>query len=99
MYNYVQQIEEFIKLQFIPAHPEASNVKMSNSQLLELLFKSFPEDCITDYELNDIMVKLNYERKTFTVMIGNNPELMTGWCLFSQAMADAQLKNTTVESE
>ena len=99
MYNYVQQIEEFIKLQFIPAHPEASNVKMSNSQLLEFLFESFPEDCITDYELNDIMIKLNYQRNTFTVKIGNTPQLMIGWCLFSKTMADAQFNNPTVESE
>lgn len=99
MYNYQEQIKSFIAKQFHPATPDLSNLKMTNGMLLEFLFQSFPKDCISDYELNDIMVSLQFERHTYILDIDGRKELQTGWCLFSETMAADLKKVQPVESE
>ena len=99
MYDYVSQISEFIEEQFVPANnAEQSNTRMSSEDLLNFLFKTFPEGCISDYELNEIMLKLNYKRETYTIEIPieqtkkeiqsgapikYNYKLCSGWCMNS----------------
>jgi hypothetical protein len=68
---------------------------MTTGSILDFLFKTFPKDCISDYELNDILNQLKFERATFTI----EDELLSGWFLFSETMAQALLNNKQVESE
>lgn len=84
MYDYPQQIEAFIAENFTVSNPEEANVKMSNADLLSFLFKVFPEGCINDYELNDIMKKLGYTRHTYTIVNEGQYEIESGWCLKSE---------------
>ena len=85
MYDYNTQIAAFIKESFSPSTPEQANIKVTNTQLLYLLFNTFPKDCISDYELNDILVSLGYQRFAYEAekMVDNviEKELTIGWCL------------------
>ena len=95
MYDYQEQVKAFLQEHFTPATAETANVKMTTGSILEFLFKTFPKDCISDYELNDILNQLKFERATFTI----ENELLSGWFLFSETMAQALLKTKQVESE
>lgn len=98
MYNYIQQITEFIQANFSPGTAEDATNKMTSSELLSFLFNTFPDGCISDFDLNDIMQKLDYKRTTYSIEIEipltkkekeeNKPQLFTyhlcsGWCLNS----------------
>lgn len=104
MYDYISQISEFLQEHFVPAdNAELSNTRLTSEELLTFLFKTFPKGCISDYELNDIMLKLKYKRETYTISIpiartkeeieSNAPikynyELCTGWCMNSLALKE-----------
>jgi hypothetical protein len=96
MFDYSEQIRDFIKLNFSPSSPDVSNFKVTSNELLNYLFNTFPNGCINDYELNDILLSLKYERLTYTVETitinedkeGNKIEnkhyhLVFGWCMFT----------------
>ncbi|EJG02281.1 hypothetical protein [Flavobacterium sp. F52] len=95
MLNYLVIIEEFLKENFEPSNPESSNVNFTTEQLLSFLFRTFPEGCISDYDLNDILISLNYRRFTYVVESYHTVEkddseiyeirkqLTIGWCLKS----------------
>lgn len=109
MYDYITQISEFLKEHFVPAdNAETANTRFTSDQLLNFLFKTFPEGCITDYELNDLMLKLNYKRETYTIATEitqskkekeeNAPiqftyALCTGWCMVSLSLKIKMLTN------
>lgn len=104
MYDYVSQISQFLQEHFVPAdNAEQSNTRLTSEELLNFLFQTFPNGCISDYELNDIMLKLNYKRETYTITIPieqtekeierNAPikyhyELCTGWCMNSLVLKE-----------
>lgn len=88
MYNYKDQITAFIKANFQPASIEKSNIKMTTNQLLDFLFLSFPQDCISDYDLNDIMLGLQYTRTSYIIESRNAKgkiikSLAQGWLMIS----------------
>jgi hypothetical protein len=100
MYDYQEQVKAFLQEHFTPASAETANVKMTTGSILEFLFKTFPKDCISDYELNDILNQLKFERGTFMEVDYNDKEqLVSGWFLFNETMAQALLKTKQVESE
>lgn len=96
MLDYIQTITEFLSENFKPSNPESANVKLNTDQLLDFLFRTFPNGCISDYDLNDILVSLNYKRHTYVVEsfteVGKKKEkrievsksLEVGWCLKSE---------------
>lgn len=104
MYDYITQISEFINDNFAPAeNADSANTRMSSNELLVFLFQTFPVGCISDYELNEIMLKLQYKRETYSIAIeitrskkqieDNVPatytyELCTGWCMNSKALKE-----------
>lgn len=104
MYDYVFQISQFLQEHFVPAdNSEQSNTRLTSEELLNFLFKTFPEGCISDYDLNDIMLKLNYKRETYTIEfdipqtksekesnapIKHSYQLCTGWCMNSLALKE-----------
>ncbi|WP_289659498.1 hypothetical protein [Flavobacterium panacagri] len=93
MLDYIQSITEFLKDNFNPSNPASANVKLNTDQLLNFIFRTFPVDCISDYELNDILLSLNYKRFTYVVEsykeIGKKKDrrievsksLEVGWCM------------------
>ena len=93
MLDYIDTITEFLKENFNPSNPESANVKLNTDQLLDFLFRTFPAGCITDYELNEILISLEYKRHTYVVEtfkeIGKKKDgrievkksLEVGWCL------------------
>jgi hypothetical protein len=109
MYDYVSQISDFIKQNFAPAeNAQEANTRMSSEELLSFLFVTFPSGCISDYELNEIMLKLQYKRETYTIATAIprskkqieenvpekfNYELCTGWCMNSIALQNKVLTN------
>jgi len=96
MYDYPQQIEEFLQENFTPSVPENANVKLTTNKLLLFLFRTFPEGCINDYDLNEILLKLGYKRYTYTheeyievkkekaKVYEIHKEIVLGWCLKSE---------------
>lgn len=93
MLDYLETITEFINQNFEPSNPESANVKLNTDQLLDFLFRTFPVGCISDYDLNDILISLNYKRYSYVVEtykeVGKKKEkrievsksLEVGWCL------------------
>jgi hypothetical protein len=95
MLDYLETIREFLIENFTPSNPESANVKLNTDQLLGFLFRTFPADCISDYDLNDILIELEYKRYTYVVEsyseVGKKKDkrievkksLEVGWCLKS----------------
>jgi len=95
MLDYLETIREFLIENFNPSNPESANVKLNTDQLLGFLFRTFPADCISDYDLNDILINLGYKRYTYVVEsyseVGKKKDkrievkksLEVGWCLKS----------------
>lgn len=98
MFDYIEQVTDFMQANFSPGSPEVCNLKMTNAELLGFLFKTFPEDCISDYELNDIMIKLKFERITYSADVDGDIEIKSGWNMFSDVMVQEK-KEKPVESE
>lgn len=96
MHDYVEQITKFIKASFEPSDPNRANFKRSTDGVLQFLFQTFPEGCISDYELNEILLELGYVRHTWTedhISFSNteddeittiNKEITSGWCMQSE---------------
>lgn len=61
MYDYPEKVKQYIFQNFEPSTPKMANTKMSTGQLLKFLFVVFPKDCISDYELTDILFELGYK--------------------------------------
>ena len=94
MYNYDFKITEFLKENFTPADDNTANVKHTTDSLMSFLFRVFPEGCISDYELSDILEEQGYRRTTFvreSTTSRTNDEgkeffeieksLAVGWCM------------------
>lgn len=90
MYDYPTQIEAFIKENFNVCLPEDADLKFTSNDLLHFLFSVFPVDCISDYDLNDILIRLNYNRYTYVIESSETDsksntetirkQLCFGWC-------------------
>lgn len=61
MYDYPEKVKQYIFQNFEPSTPKLANTKMSTQQLLKFLFVVFPVDCVSDYELTDILFELGYK--------------------------------------
>lgn len=96
MYDYIFQISEFVKENFAPVSIEEANVKMTSDELLGFIFGTFPKGCISDYELNDIMVRLGFFRATYIVEDKDKSidQIVSGWCMES-AVLKSKILNTT----
>lgn len=97
MFNYNEKIAAYLEAHFIQGDPNHPGVlKFTTGKLLGFLWDAFPKNCISDYDLNEILIDLGYERKMWmeerevisedddeisTKMI---PELVTGWVLKSR---------------
>lgn len=99
MFDYYDLILKFIKTNFEPTYPDLANVKFTTDEFLQFLFLSFPNDCISDYELNEILLSLDFERFTYTIehitferdeegekIPVINHQLVAGWCMFTNKM-------------
>jgi hypothetical protein len=88
MYDYPEQIQAFIKEHFSPTGQEETCLKMTSSDLLIFLFQVFPEGCISDYELHNILVYLGFTRTVFKneLMQENFPphQISTAWVIYTQ---------------
>ena len=80
MFDYKEQILEFLKLNFNPSNPEEANFKVTSSELLNYLFDIYPVGCISDYDLNDILIKLEFKPYTYA---NTDKQLVFGWCMIT----------------
>ena len=55
MLGYTEKIKQFIEENFAPGNPEVSEHWFTTPQILAILFTGFPDGCIDDYELNEIL--------------------------------------------
>lgn len=91
MYDYPDQIKELIRKFFSPSEPLFSDLKLSTKEMLSFLFRTFPADCISEYDLSDILLELGYKPQVYVVnkVVGEGdkakdvPTLETGWCFKS----------------
>lgn len=93
MLDYIETITTFLNENFNPSNPESANVKLNTDQLLNFLFRTFPVGCISDYELNEILISSGYQRHNYVIQsfreVGKKKEkrievsksLEVGWCL------------------
>ncbi|PIF32999.1 hypothetical protein CLU81_3569 [Flavobacterium sp. 9] len=105
MLDYIETITDFLIENFKPSNPESANLKLTTRDLLALLFRLFPANCISDYELNDILIELNYKRFSYVVesyceiqkddrtIYEIRKSLEVGWCL----KTELDLKTQEVE--
>lgn len=105
MYNYDEKIKEFIAENFKPASAIDANVKLTTKSFLLFLWNAFPEDCISDYVLVDILEQLGYKQTMYIVEIktvtGTKSEkkihiekkLTLGWCLSCSFDLEEQIVN------
>ena len=94
--DYKSQISQFIKDNFEPSNANLANVKMSTDDLLKFLFTVFPDDCISDYDLVDMLRHQGFELKPFVVehfseeenkketITSIQKQLALGWCMKSE---------------
>lgn len=61
---------------FNPSDPDKSNFNGNTDELLQFLFKTFPVDCISDFQLNEILTDLGYKR--FSYIVENTTESFEG---------------------
>lgn len=93
MYDYYDKIKAFISANFTPATPDTANIKLTTNSLLNFLWNAFPMDCITEYNLVEILENLGYNQTMYVVeTVTENGEgdkktttikksLQLGWCL------------------
>lgn len=81
MYQFDDKIKKFLQENFEPGTTETANFKYTNAELLEHLFQVFPKDCISDFELYDILLSIGYEIKSYT---NDDEENRLVWCLKSK---------------
>lgn len=72
MYDYQEKVMEYLELNFVPGDTKNHNLKVSTQELLGFLFRVFPRDCISDYDLVDILQRLGY--RPFNLMERINKE-------------------------
>ena len=88
MIEKTQEIKNFLSKHFCPGTEDNYTFYKNNHGVLNMLFDVFPEGCIDDYELHEIMMSLGYtpvkisktekvEKKKDKVIIGFY------WCLKS----------------
>jgi len=93
--DHKTQVKEFLQQNFTPGTPDAANFKRDLPGLLQFLWHSFPEDCISAFDLDDILHSLGYKKhlwvqeeifedisnKKKTVIVKKYP--VHGYCLVS----------------
>lgn len=62
MNQYKTEIKEFIKAHFTESEPDRANFRRGTQDLLKFLWLTFPVDCISDYDLNQILSELGHTR-------------------------------------
>ena len=77
MFDYPEQIEQFIATKFEPCSPEEASMILGISELLLFLFEIFPNGCISEYELHETMLRLNYP----VHIISEHGNYSLSWCL------------------
>jgi hypothetical protein len=92
VHDYYEKVTDYLKVNFAPCEYNTSNVQHSNLSLLKFLYTIFPKNCISEYELHEIMVDLGYRVQTWPADITNTNEdgdteikreLAAGWCMRS----------------
>lgn len=63
MYNFKAQVKDFLKENFTPATAPVYDLALSNQAILDFLFDVFPKDCISDYDLHEILHDLQYKKQ------------------------------------
>ncbi|ALU25257.1 hypothetical protein HMPREF9714_03328 [Myroides odoratimimus CCUG 12901] len=66
MYDYQEKVKDYLENNFVPGDTHNYNLKVSTQELLSFLFKVFPRDCISDYDLVDTLQYLGY--RPFNIM-------------------------------
>ena len=107
MYNYLERIEEFIQDNFEASTPDEANMKFTTREFLNFLFQTFPNDCISDYDLNEILHQLGYKRQLYNIEHVLESfskkeikyELVSGWCLYSKELKPNEIITLQNQSE
>ncbi len=60
MYDYQEKVKEYLENNFVPGDTKNFNLKVSTQELLGFLFRVFPKDSISDYDLVEILHDLGY---------------------------------------
>src|SRR4051812_5150053 len=94
MLDYPEKIRQHLQDHFTSSDDNLANFKKTTQDLLRFLFLVFPKDCISDYELDDILTELGYRKQVWAEVttvsrqddegeeyFEENSTLVTGWCL------------------
>ncbi len=99
MFDYIEKISDFISANFSAADAESSNFKKTTKEFLSFLFNTFPDGCISEYELNDLLIKLGYKPSVWNqesiTEYSNKKEityqLITGWCFNAKILKPTEV--------
>lgn len=67
MYDYDDQIKSFLQKYFETSEEVLANIKMTTGDILEFLWNAFPKDCISDYNLVEILNDLGHKQQMYVV--------------------------------
>lgn len=80
MYDYPQKVREYLENNFAPTRYYLANMKCTTKMLLDFLFTVFPRDCISDYELVEVLYELGYAPQNVQeIMSESSPEEGEEW--------------------
>lgn len=109
MLDYPDQVKTFLQENFSPSDDNRAKLKWSTGELMGFLFNVFPRNCISDYDLIEILSDLGYKRYTWTEdiisQVDKNEDkeeyftikkrLVTGWCLWTElSLKDEEIKGS-----
>nr|WP_322625653.1 hypothetical protein [uncultured Flavobacterium sp.] len=95
MNQYKTEIKDFIEAHFTESDPDRANFRRGTQDLLKFLWLTFPVDCISDYDLNQILSELGHTRHVWVQEFTTTTEkedravttiskvMVNGWCLMS----------------
>lgn len=67
MLDYKEKIAEFISEHFTDSTAEEATVKWTTDEFLNFLFRAYPKDCISDYDLDAILNRLEFQKRMYSV--------------------------------
>jgi len=99
MFDYQEKISNFIASNFSQGSAETANFKKTTKEFLSFLFHTFPDGCISEYELNDLLIKLGYQPSVWnqeSIIESSKKkeisyQLITGWCFNSKILKPTQV--------
>lgn len=84
MYDYPERIKEFISVNFTSCSEKEAELKVTTVEFLEILNNCFPKNCISEFDLVEILLDLGFKEQLYVTIDENEKKRATiGWCMLT----------------